>query len=166
VPLSDLVGDVLRDWRERHPERDFRRRIGKNLPAVLADQRMLHRCLDELLDNAIKFSPGGEPVTISANLEVASAQRLVRVTVRDRGVGIDPDTRSRVFHDFYQADASETRQYGGLGLGLALVRRIVDGLGGDVVVESDPGRGSVFSLLLPVADVAPLANGHKGPDSP
>ncbi len=159
VDLSSVVGEVLAQWRRRIPDRDFRRRVAKSLPAVLADRAMLQRCLDELIDNAVKFSPGGEPISVAATLEHADGKPMVRLSVRDRGVGIEPTTAARVFSDFYQGDASETRLYGGLGLGLALVRRIVDGLEGDVAVESRLGRGSTFHLLLPVADTVIRSNG-------
>ena len=150
--LSQLVGDVLAEHRRRFPDREFTRRVPRSLPPALVDPTLLRRCLDELLDNAVKFSPGGEPVSVSALLEQGDHGPVLRLSVRDRGVGIESDAATRVFSDFYQADASETRHYGGLGLGLALVRRIVDGLDGDVVVESQPGRGSTFHLLLPTAD--------------
>ncbi|HVM00492.1 MAG TPA: ATP-binding protein [Egibacteraceae bacterium] len=152
VALSDLVGEALDEWRARHPERDFHRWVARALPPVLVDAGMLRRCLDELLDNAVKFSPGGEPVTVTAKLDTDLPTPMVRLSVRDRGVGIEPKTAARIFSDFYQVDASETRHYGGLGLGLALVRRIVDGLGGDASVESQADCGSTVNLLLPVAD--------------
>jgi PAS domain S-box-containing protein len=188
--LSAIVGEVLADWRARHPDRQFRRRLAADLPPVLVDPAMLRRCLDELLDNAVKFSPGGEPVSVTALLEpagranvqdgahprgdrggdpgggpagdagsedgrptvTASTPRMVRLSVRDHGVGIEPDTAAGVFQDFYQADASETRHFGGLGLGLALVRRIVDGLDGAAAIDSESGVGSTVHLLLPAAD--------------
>lgn len=153
VMLSDLVGEALDEWRGRCPDREFRRRVAKSLPPVFVDPGMLRRCLDELLDNAVKFSPGGEPVSVSARMLPGSPD-VVRLSVRDRGVGIEPETAARLFSDFYQVDASETRHYGGLGLGLALVRRIIDGLGGEASVESHGERGSSVHLLLPVAPPA------------
>lgn len=191
VDLGALVADVLGAWRDRDGEREFRQRIPAHLPPVLVDRAMLSRCLDELIDNAVKFSPGGEPIVVSAVLEpggatggcealegtletspvsarapeeappvnakrcrgTAQKTQLVRLSVRDRGVGIEPETAVRVFSDFYQVDATETRHFGGLGLGLALVRRILDGLDGDARVESEVGKGSTFHLLLPVAGV-------------
>jgi signal transduction histidine kinase len=115
---------------------------------------MLRRCLDELIDNAVKFSPGGEPVMVTAAEEPSEDGHPthVRLSVRDRGVGIEAETASQIFADFYQVDATETRHFGGLGLGLALVRRILDGLGGEAAVESELGKGSTFHLVLPVAD--------------
>lgn len=152
VGVSELVSETLADWRDRHPEREFTRRVARDLPPVLVDPGMLRRCLDELLDNAVKFSPGGEPVSVQARLAGDLPAPMVRLSVRDRGVGIEPQTAARIFSDFYQVDASETRPYGGLGLGLALVRRIIDGLGGDASVESQSDGGSTVHLLLPVTD--------------
>jgi PAS domain S-box-containing protein len=155
VHVADVVGETVARWRAREPERTLTRRVARDLPPVLVDGAMLQRCLDELVDNAVKFSPGGEPVRISA-VEVEPGPdgiRRVDLSVRDRGVGIETDTAS-VFGDFFQADASETRHFGGLGLGLALVRRIVDAFGADATVESAPGEGSTFHLLLRAADEA------------
>ena len=152
VAVVDVVDEVLETWRARDGERDFRRRVPATLPPVAVDRAMLVRCLDELLDNAVKFSPGGDPVVITAALEPTEPVQ-VRLSVRDRGVGIEPETAVRVFSDFYQVDATETRHFGGLGLGLALVRRILDSLDGDARVESEVGKGSTFHLLLPVAAV-------------
>jgi signal transduction histidine kinase len=156
VDVAELVDEVLEAWRPRDPEREFRCQLPASLPRVYVDRAMLVRCLDELLDNAIKFSPGGEPITVSAGPERAGPGRddptKLRLSVQDRGVGIEPETAVRVFRDFYQVDATETRHFGGLGLGLALVRRIIDGLDGDARVESEPGKGSTFHLILPVAD--------------
>jgi PAS domain S-box-containing protein len=150
VDVAGVIDEALAAWRARDDERDFRCQMPATLPPVAVDRAMLVRCLDELLDNAVKFSPGGEPVTITAALEPTEPAQ-VRLSVRDRGVGIEPETAVRVFSDFYQVDATETRHFGGLGLGLALVRRILDSLDGDARVESQVGEGSTFHLLLPVA---------------
>lgn len=167
VAVSDLLNETVAEWRAVYRDREFRRRVADSVPPVLADQRMLRRCLDELIDNAVKFSPEGEPVSVTATEDSTSA--MVRLSVRDRGVGIEPATAARIFSDFYQVDASETRSYGGLGLGLALVRRIVDGLGGTAAVESRGDRGSTFHLWLPAADAAARStrqaeDGRRGPE--
>lgn len=162
VAVSELVDETVREWRAVHGDREFRRRVPDSVPPVLADQRMLRRCLDELVDNAVKFSPAGEPISVTATEDSSSG--MVRVSVRDRGVGIEPATAARIFSDFYQVDASETRSYGGLGLGLALVRRIVDGLGGTAAVESRGDRGSTFHLWLPTADAAARGTRQTGDD--
>ena len=152
VDLRSLVDEALADWTRRHADREFRCDLNGSLPRVSVDRPMLRRCLDELLDNAVKFSPGGEPVAVAATAVPSS--RTVRLSVLDRGVGIEPDVAARIFADFYQVDATETRHFGGLGLGLALVRRIVEGMGAEAQVQSD-GDGTAVHLVLPMADAAP-----------
>ena len=160
VSLSDLADEMLTEWRAAFPGREFRRRVAKSLPAAHVDVGMLRRCLDELVDNAVKFSPEGGPISVVATVVPASGTRppALRVSVKDQGVGIDPDLAARIFSDFYQADASETRHYGGLGLGLALVRRIVEGMNGSIDLDSRSGEGSTFHLTLPVAEGFSAAN--------
>ena len=157
VALSDLVDEMLAEWRAAYPGREFRRRVGKALPPAYVDIVMLRRCLDELVSNAVKFSPEGGPIALAAVAVDGDdgAAEALRLSVKDRGVGIEPELAARIFSDFYQADASETRHYGGLGLGLALVRRIVEGMNGDIDLDSHPGEGSTFHLTLPVASAAP-----------
>ena len=118
---------------------------------------MLRRCLDELVSNAVKFSPDGGPISITGAAMPAGEDGgpLVRLSVRDRGVGIEPELAARIFSDFYQADASETRHYGGLGLGLALARRIVEAMNGTIELDSRPGEGATFHLSLPAAAAGP-----------
>ena len=153
VSLHDLVDQLLAEWRVAYPGREFRRRVGQTLPPAFVDVSMLRRCLDELVSNAVKFSPDGGPVSITATETTYGHDDapFLRLSVRDRGVGIEPELAARIFSDFYQADASETRHYGGLGLGLALVRRIVEGMHGGIELSSQPGEGATFHLLLPVA---------------
>ncbi|HVM19010.1 MAG TPA: ATP-binding protein [Egibacteraceae bacterium] len=152
VDIHRLIDQMLVEWRAAYPEREFRRRLAKDLPAAHVDASMLRRCLEELVANAVKFSPDGGPISVHASEVVEDRRAFVRLSVRDRGVGIEPDLAARIFSDFYQADASETRQYGGLGLGLALVRRIMEGMGGRIHLDSRPEQGSTFHLLLPVAE--------------
>ncbi|MBI4729236.1 MAG: GAF domain-containing protein [Acidobacteria bacterium] len=118
-----------------------------NLPPVLTDADRLHQVLANLLDNARKFSPPGSRISISAR----RSGDWVIVTVEDHGRGIPEETIPRVFEPFFQIDAASTRAVGGLGIGLYLVREICDGMGAKVAVESEVGRGSRFSVSLPVA---------------
>lgn len=160
VELEPLVAETLQDWRDANPGRVFGDLLNGQLPPVLADRTYLRRVLDELLDNAVKFSPDGDPVDVTA---VTEGDR-VRLSIVDRGIGIDPKAAAHLFTDFRQIDGTETRHYGGLGLGLGLVKRILDGTGARVEVESEPGVGATFSLLLPVGGPvprpsAPLPNG-------
>ncbi len=164
VALPDLVGERLSHWRRELPGREFHPDLPRDLPPVEVDRTMLRRCLDELLDNAVKFSPGGEPVDVLAATEPNGSVARVRLSVRDRGIGVDDEHLELVFGDFYQAEAGETRRFGGLGLGLALVRRIVEGLGGDVAVDSAAGSGATFSLLLPVSSQQAVAPPNGRPE--
>ena len=119
-----------------------------NLPPVAADEEKLNWVLFQLVDNAIKFTPGGGQVTVSA----ARDGKRVRFSVRDTGLGISAHRLEEIFEPFQQLDGASTRQQGGTGLGLALVRRIVEAHGAQIVVESQEGQGSTFSFKLAQAD--------------
>lgn len=122
--------------------------------AVQGDAVRLQQLLWNLLANAVKFTPAGGEVAVSAERDAAD----VRITVRDTGDGIPPEFLPRIFERFSQADSSLTRAHGGLGLGLAIVRHIVELHGGTVTAASDgPGRGATFVVRLPLA--APAADG-------
>ena len=116
-----------------------------DLPHVLADDEKLRWVLLQLVDNAIKFTSAGGAVTVQATL---LGQRL-RVNVRDTGIGIPTNRREEIFESFRQLDGSSTRRYGGTGLGLALVRRIIEAHGSEMLVDSEEGQGSTFGFTLP-----------------
>jgi PAS domain S-box-containing protein len=122
-------------------------RLSAELPVgeVWADPDRLAQVVTNLLSNAVKFSPRGEEVVIA----IARAENTVRIAVRDHGPGIPDDFRSRIFDKFAQADASDTRQKGGSGLGLSIVKQIVDRLDGKVGFESAAGHGTLFYVELP-----------------
>jgi len=113
---------------------------------VAADERLLRQALGNLLSNAIKFTPEGGNVGVAVD---ECPDGMARVTVRDSGIGIPPEKVGLLFRPFLQLDSSLTRKFGGTGLGLSLVDRIVRMHGGRVEVESEVGRGSAFSVLLP-----------------
>ncbi len=123
-----------------------------NLPtAVRGDPVRLRQILVNLVGNAVKFTDHGHVVVQARPLEVDDASVVARFDVIDTGIGIDEASYERLFVSFSQADTSTTRRYGGTGLGLALVKRLVDLMGGEVGVESKLGRGSTFwfSVRLP-----------------
>jgi signal transduction histidine kinase len=116
------------------------------VPTVMADLEKIHHAVGNLLGNAIKFTQNGGSVHVS----LAPTSTGVRCSVRDTGVGIDPEDIPRLFTKFFQAKSAGKISVKGTGIGLALVKGIVEGHGGSVEVESVPGEGSTFSIHLPV----------------
>ncbi|MFO1448195.1 MAG: ATP-binding protein [Opitutaceae bacterium] len=115
---------------------------------VMADEKLLRQVLNNLVSNAIKFTPEGGQITLGASL---SEVGLATITVRDTGIGIPPEKLALLFKPFSQVDSSLARKYGGTGLGLTLVDRLVRLHGGTVDVASETNRGSVFTLSLRLA---------------
>jgi two-component system phosphate regulon sensor histidine kinase PhoR len=114
---------------------------------VKANSRLLEQAVGNLLDNAIKYSePGG-----TVEIEVIQSKGEVTIKVSDHGCGIAPEHLPRLFERFYRVDKGRSRELGGTGLGLAIVKHIIQAHGGDVTVESTPGKGSTFTIHLPRA---------------
>ncbi len=147
----DVAGWLERtadDWNTRNPQTHVVLQVQAPdpLPLVSADERFLHQVLDNLLENAAKFSPLGSPVEVQAHAE---AGRVV-IAVRDQGIGIPVDKLGQVFERFYQVNGGITRPFGGMGIGLSLCQRIVAAHDGRIWAESaGEGRGSAFCLSLP-----------------
>jgi signal transduction histidine kinase len=120
-----------------------------DLPLVLADSTVLGQVLDNLIANAFKFTEAGGQVMVRAWAD--QPNETVYVSVSDTGIGIPPEQQERIFERFYQIDGSSTREYGGVGLGLAVCKEIVEALGGSIWVESKIGEGTTFTFTLPVA---------------
>ena len=122
-------------------------------PHALIDVPLFRRTMDELLDNAVKYSPDGGTITVSVRPNGRiNGKAAVQVEVADRGIGIPAKQLPRVFQDFRQIDGSDTRAFGGLGLGLAFVKRIVQAHRGTITAESRPGKGTSFKIGLPAAE--------------
>ena len=113
-----------------------------------ADQMRLRQALLNLMSNANKFTERGT-ITIDAHQGARKRPRLGHHRCLDTGIGMTPEQMGQLFQEFSQADASTTRKYGGTGLGLAISKRFCQMMGGDIAVESDPGRGSTFTIRLP-----------------
>lgn len=146
LDLRALINDLIMRWNERLSNGHIVvQRLSRQLPVMIADRRWLTLALDELTDNAVKFSPGGGTVTMRATL----AAGMVEISVSDSGKGMSPEESDRVLAEFAQGDGSDTRQYGGLGLGLSMVQRVAVGHGGRLLFRSKQGNGSTFSILLP-----------------
>jgi signal transduction histidine kinase len=121
--------------------------LAKDLRPITTDRQKVKQILLNLLSNALKFTHSGS-VTISARR--VAHERVVRITVRDTGIGIAPVDQERIFEDFRQLDNSPTRAYGGTGLGLSICRRLAQMLDGGITLESKVGVGSAFTLTLPL----------------
>lgn len=152
VPVGELVDDVCRQARGLAGDRTVACADAGSLIAV-GDRDALKQVLLILVDNAVKFAPPGGHVGI----EVAEREGCVAIAVRDDGPGIDPDALSHIFERFYQGDAS--RAGIGTGLGLAIAKQLVEAQSGAIAVESEPGRGSTFTVSLPATAMAAVVAG-------
>jgi two-component system phosphate regulon sensor histidine kinase PhoR len=126
--------------------------VPAGLPQALGDARALERILLNLVDNAIKYCPGA---TVTIGAEADDAQ--VTVHVVDTGPGIEARHRDRLFERFYRVDAGRSRQLGGTGLGLAIVKHLSEAMGGSIIVSSTVGKGTRFSLHLPLVQPTPVS---------
>jgi len=142
--------------------------IGPGVPPnVRGDPARLRQILLNLIGNAVKFTAaGGVTVTAAADGEMEDGHVRVRLSVVDTGIGIPPDRQATIFDAFEQADGSIGRRFGGAGLGLAICRRLVTAMDGTIGVSSAPGKGSIFTIelpLLPVAAPAPVQDEDTAP---
>ncbi|HZI17680.1 MAG TPA: response regulator [Pyrinomonadaceae bacterium] len=141
---------------------DYRLSVPERLPLAYTDPLRVRQVLMNLLSNAVKFTAAG---AVEVELRPEPGDRF-RLVVRDTGVGIEPDALGIIFERFRQADGSTTRVAGGAGLGLSIVRQIVELLGGEVEVESSVGEGSAFSVVLPLVAPEPAGVGAEGAGPP
>jgi signal transduction histidine kinase len=128
-------------------ELDVRTEVEGALPPMRADRAKLVQVLVNLLANAVKFTPDGGHVTLRAR---RLGEARIELAVEDDGVGIPAKELGRIFEAFRQVDGSPERMYGGTGIGLNLVQKLCALMGGEVRVESAPGRGSTFTVTLPI----------------
>lgn len=159
------VGSLVHEVCEKHRSRSDLHRVEEHVdgrPRLMADRRLLERSLDELIDNAVKYSPEGGQVKVGAQLIGAGDGRAVEISVADEGIGIAPSDFDRVFADFSQLDGSATRRFGGLGLGLPFVKRVVTAHNGTIDATSEPGRGSTFVIRIPLTSAPGAGNGRSG----
>ena len=150
VNLSRLIDEVI-GTAGQLAEKNKNRLIveaQENLGALTADPMRLKQILLNLLSNACKFTKEGE-VALRVR-KVADGREWVELAVADSGIGMTAEQQAKLFQDFTQADSLTARRYGGTGLGLAISRKLARMMGGDVTVTSEPGKGSVFTVRLPV----------------
>jgi signal transduction histidine kinase len=156
------LGETLRAVAARHRAVAEQKGLGLLCHApsrmiVATDRVKVERILSNLIDNAIKFTHSG-----IVELVVEARANDVAIHVSDTGVGIAAENQAAVFNDFYQVHNSERNSRKGFGLGLAIARRLAQQLGGQLTVESAPGRGSRFTLILPVAHAGSRSAGPIG----
>jgi HAMP domain-containing protein/signal transduction histidine kinase/CheY-like chemotaxis protein len=161
VPVSGVVEYVEATFRPLTAEKDlgFAVTVAPDVPRTLhSDQHRLQQVLRNLLSNAVKFTTSGQ-VTLDiraasgerfATSTLRTADRVLAFSVSDTGIGIPPDHLRVIFEAFQQADGTISRKFGGTGLGLSISREIARLLGGEIHAESEPGRGSTFTLFLPL----------------
>jgi GAF domain-containing protein/DNA-binding response OmpR family regulator/anti-sigma regulatory factor (Ser/Thr protein kinase) len=147
VPLIEDVAKTIEPMATKNRNRilvDCRTDLG----TMHGDQTRLRQALLNLTSNANKFTEDGA-VTVTARCERIDGGDLITIAVTDTGIGMTPEQMGKLFQEFSQADASTTRKYGGTGLGLAISKRFCQMMGGDITVESEPGKGSTFTIRLP-----------------
>ena len=157
VDLVAVVGEATADFAAVEPDRPLTRALAGEA-IVLGDRSRLRQVVDNLLANVRTHTPAGTPVHVA----VRPTGREVEVVVADEGPGIAADAKPKVFERFWRADAGRTRSRGGTGLGLAIVASLVQAHGGAVDVASEPGRGAVFTVRLPLASLPEPARRPAG----
>ena len=152
VTARSFVDERVEVWKKRYPERadDFKRRVATKLPRLEIDRHWVSRALDEFADNAVKYTDRGTAITMTATAADGDAGG-VWLAVKDAGPGFDPQRAAELLGDFSQADASDTRRVGGLGLGLGFVSRVAEKFGLEISIDTEQGKGSEFALLAPTA---------------
>jgi PAS domain S-box-containing protein len=166
VKIPPLVDDVVGTTRPLAEQNKNRLSIEypDDIPSIETDPMRLRQVLLNLLSNACKFTKNGD-VSLRVTSTGHDGRRFAEFAVIDTGIGMTADQMARLFEEFSQADATTARQYGGTGLGLAITRRLCQMMGGDVTVASEPGKGSKFTVRLPLEtsrgeDVSPLEPGE------
>jgi len=150
VDIRRLSNLAIKSLTKRAEERgvNLHAVIDEDVPPVQADAQKVAWVLSQLIDNGIKFTSLGGSVVVSVKCQ---GENLVIVSITDTGIGIPTNRLKDIFEPFHQLDGSSTRQYGGMGLGLSLVRRIIEAHGSMIEVQSTEGRGSTFKFPLLVA---------------
>jgi len=151
--VNDLLADVVDTIRPIAEKRNIllRHEPGPEDLEIFCDSEAFYQVVSNLLDNAVKYTPeGGRIEAGSKPVQRGDGTEWVEFYVRDSGAGIPEVDQSRLFERFYRVDKARSRELGGTGLGLAIVKHLVKGHGGEVRVESEPGRGSTFYFTMPV----------------
>jgi signal transduction histidine kinase len=148
VHVNDLVKDVIASHQPLLQEKShaLRWEPDEMVTIVLGDQFQLDRVVTNLLVNAIHYTPRGGQIVLRSRQE----DRWAVIEVQDNGLGIAPEDHERIFHRFYRGDPARSSDQGGMGVGLAIARKIIEAHGGKITVESMPNQGSTFRVFIPM----------------
>lgn len=148
ISLPEFLQEILRDWEKRLETKQLKAQLDvpRDLPKLEADESRLQEIIYNLLDNAVKYSSANGVITLRAAVE----GNRMRLTVSDEGIGISENDLPRVFERFYRADKARSRELGGTGLGLSIVKHIAQLHGGTAQAQSEPGKGTTISVVLPL----------------
>jgi two-component system sensor histidine kinase KdpD len=146
IDLHPIIEETATEFQMMTRDHTIQTLLLPVLPPVMADPRRARQVLRNLVENAVKYSPNGGPITISAQVRADHLQ----VSVADQGIGIEPQQLDHIFDRFYQVDSASTRRVGGSGLGLSICEAIVEAHHGEIWVESQPNLGSTFHFTLPL----------------
>ncbi len=156
--IAEVAERVLDQLADRYDARRVALDLPAGLPVIRADPDRLEQILTHLIDNALKYSDHPTLVRVRAGLDPEHDDRI-QLSVDDQGTGIAPEHLSTLFHRFNRIDSPLTRQREGTGLGLYITKALVESLGGTIQVDSQLGRGSTFTVGLPVAQVVEALGG-------
>ncbi len=161
VVIVSLLTNAVEDLEQKTKGRRFVTRYDERLPLIDGDPRRIRQVLDNLLSNAVKYSPENTDITV----ECISTDSEVKVRVTDQGVGISPEELEKVFDRFYQASSGASQRGGGVGLGLAICKGIIEAHGGRIWAESTLGKGSTFTFTLPLQESNAAAQADDSRDA-
>lgn len=153
--IAELVDRAAIRFRSQYQSHTLVTEIEPDLPPLCGDGILLRRTIENLIDNARKYSEAGSTIRVTANAHQVAGRSGVRVEVSDTGIGLDKSDLQRVFTPFFRSDRSRSRATGGVGLGLALARRIVEAHDGTIALTSELGRRTRVWMDLPAAPTAP-----------
>jgi len=151
--FRDMISKTVEvlSFRMEEKAQSFELHIDEGIPEfIFSDDQRLTQVIANILSNAVKFTPENGRIELTATLKEAKEERqcILEIAVTDTGIGISDEQKSKLFRSFEQADNGISRRFGGTGLGLAISKKIVEMLGGNIKVESEPGKGSCFSFTL------------------
>jgi two-component system phosphate regulon sensor histidine kinase PhoR len=160
IPVGPFVESCIETSSPRAKDKDLKLlvNLAERIPDIAGDRRRLTEVLQNLLDNAIQYTPAGGQIMISASPRNGE----VVFTVSDTGIGIPQADQPRIFERFYRVDVARSREVGGTGLGLSIAKHLVETHGGRIWVESEVGRGSQFHFSVPIFDAERSARSSPG----